>query len=188
MRRPVAALSAASLVLVLVELACARAPRPAEPRPSPPVETSPPPLPPQPAASTTSATPPDATPPPSTGRRPRVQSSPNAIECHDVACDLATQICCTDGHTFGRCIARGDPAGCGSLDVLHKECDELGDCERGHVCCYAPRPDPSVRAMNVCRESDCEDPDYETCLAGGACSRGRRCKLASEDAYDGYCH
>lgn len=121
-------------------------------------------------------------------RRPRVSSSPNAIECHDVACELATQICCTDGHTFGRCVPRADPGGCAPIDLLRKECDELGDCDPGHVCCYAPRPDPSVQAMKVCRENDCEDPDYETCLAGGSCSRGRRCKLADEHAYDGYCH
>lgn len=119
-------------------------------------------------------------------RRPKVSSSPRQIECHDVVCDLATELCC-QSHDAGTCIPRDKPEGCNSLELLWKYCDETADCEKGSACCYAPRPDPTVYATNECRKGDCTDPAFERCLPGGKCSRGRKCRV-SDDAYEGYCH
>jgi hypothetical protein len=175
----------------LLLLACTtRPPNESRPTPRTPTLASAQPSPEPDPEPTATATPPEPPPdsPDAAARRPRTSHSPGKIECHDVVCDLATELCCTDNFTSGRCIPRTAPAGCDSLELLWKYCDELGDCAPGHVCCYSPRPDPSVHAQNVCRKGDCTDPEHETCLAGGKCSRKRSCNLVDPDASSGYCH
>ena len=117
---------------------------------------------------------------------PLVSTSPGKIECGTVECDSTTELCCETFSDQGRCVAKTEKAGCGSVDVKWKECDEVGDCGGGERCCYAPRPDPTVAAQNVCRKGMCEEPEIETCLPGGKCASGRKCK-ASPGQREGYC-
>ncbi len=121
---------------------------------------------------------------------PLRSTSPGVIDCEDVICDVATQLCCSewdDGSPpaqLGRCAPKG-PAGCGTHRATWRSCDESLDCAKGESCCYVPAWDGGY-AQTVCHAGACEDPEYETCLAGGTCRNGKKCK-AEKGAAAGYC-
>jgi hypothetical protein len=121
---------------------------------------------------------------------PQRSTSPGVIDCEDVICDVATQMCCSewdDGKPsaqMGRCAPNG-PAGCGTRSAVWRSCDESLDCAQGESCCYVPAWDGGYAQM-VCHAGACEAPEYETCLAGGQCKNGKKCK-AEKGAAAGHC-
>lgn len=103
-------------------------------------------------------------------------------------CDSASELCCEAfGGETGKCVGKSAKERCGTVEVLWKACDELGDCAKGEVCCYAPRSDPTVYAMNVCRKGSCGSDEPEVCLPGGTCSKGKHCKVGKKGDSAGWC-
>lgn len=115
---------------------------------------------------------------------PRVPTSPGKVWCGAAECDVSSETCCSSSYLEGgRCVPKAK--GCSDSEYLWVGCDESADCGK-QLCCYAPRPDPTVPAYMECRDR-CEDPALETCLAGGKCRSGKACKLTEPSAPSGYC-
>lgn len=115
---------------------------------------------------------------------PRVPTSPGMVWCGTVECAITTDLCCSSSLTeSGRCVPKSSE--CSASEVFHISCDESADCGK-QLCCYVPRPDPSVPAFMECRDR-CEDAALETCLAGGKCKSGKACKVSDPSEGTGYC-
>lgn len=111
-------------------------------------------------------------------------TTPGAIACNTVSCDLASQMCClniTDG--VGRCLAK-EGAFCRAGDI-HAHCDENADCAGGQVCCPYWGCSGGCPPEHICQQAPC-DYGNEVCLPGGACRRGFRC-VTDETGMAGAC-
>ncbi len=139
----------------------------------------------------------EPTPP---AKLPIRSSTPGKVECDNVDCDLATEVCCVlplpEGGTIGKCVAKpegaafatnpcckGDASYCGNSGMtIERRCDEASDCPDGQRCC-------AWGALEGDLERDtCDTKCFaERCLSGGTCSSGNRC-VAGEDALAGQCN
>ena len=107
-------------------------------------------------------------------------TTPNAIHCGTVACDLTKEICCFDSKVkVGRCLAKGlaqgtQPCGAG---VQERHCDESRDCATGARCCRELDYDAQCQYTErwSCKAGKCgsrSGVSNEVCLAGSTCSNG----------------